>query len=125
MIKQDGHYILTVNDLNKICRHFGLNATTVKTREFPQLTFTETRFYDIYTNKCLFSFYDHDGMIRIQNSGYTILYEISIDDIFSKNPSKPPQHIVEAIYKNVHNHTVIAAKKTFDKITSKVNPNKK
>ena len=120
MLNQDGHYILTVDDIYKICRFFNLITTTIRTKEFPQLTFTELRFYDIYTNKCLFSFYDHDGMIRVETNNHDILYEININDVLSKNPTKVPQHITEAIMQNVHNHSVIAAKRTYDKVVNKV-----
>lgn len=101
MIQKNGHYILTVNDYVLICKHFGVNINTTTVKTVPQLQFTEYRFYDIYTNGLLFTFYDHDGMFRVAKT-FTNFYEISVDQVLTKNPSMPPIEMQKAIKKNVH-----------------------
>lgn len=119
MIKRDGHYILTIEDWNLICKHFMINPRTVNIREFPQLTFTETRVFDVYTKKVLFSIYDHDGMIRIPGEKNTFAYEIDINKILTKNPEMPSQQALDLIKKNVHNGPAMAIKNVTDKIVEK------
>lgn len=78
MIKREGRYILTVEDWNAVLKYFLLTPKTVAIKEAPDLTFTEYRIYDIYSNRVLFSFYDHDGKIRIPGNGNLITYEIDV-----------------------------------------------
>lgn len=107
MIKRDGHHILTVADYNFLCKVFRLSPSAVRVKEFPSINFTEYRFIDIHTNAVLFSFYDHDGMIRIPNSdGATFLFELNSNDIFNKNPNNEiPDNIMKAVIRNVHEHS--------------------
>jgi len=116
MIKRDGHYIVTVEDWNTIIKYFLLAPKTVTIKEAPALTFTEYRFYDIYTNKVLFSFYDHDGKIRIPGNGKLIAYEIDISQVFAKNPDAPAQELLDAIKLNAY------SRKTFAKRVSEKLP---
>lgn len=108
MIKREGHYILTVEDWNAVIKYFLLAPKTVAIKEAPDLTFTEYRVYDIYSNKVLFSFYDHDGKIRIPGNGKVIAYEIDISQVFAKNPDFPGQAILDAIKINTHSHKTFA-----------------
>lgn len=112
MINRSGHYILTIEDFEKICKYFGVNARTVNVREFPSIPFIETRFYDIYTRRVLFSFYDHDGMIRIpiNNDTSKIAYELSINQVLGRDKTTPPQEIIDAIRGNKHNGKTIPRK---------------
>lgn len=119
MITRDGHYILTIDDWSNICRYFTLNPRTVKIKEFPQLTFTEIKAYDIYTNKVLFSFYDHDGMIRVPGNGNLIAYEIDIHQVLDKKAAKPAQEIIVVIKQNVHSGPAVTAKKVAEKLSLK------
>ena len=115
MIKREGHYILTGEDWNKIIKYFMLDPKTVAIKEAPDLTFVEYRVYDIYSNKILFSFYDHDGKIRIPGNGKFIAYEIDISKVFAKNPDFPGQALLDAIKINTH------SRKTFvERISEKV-----
>lgn len=77
-MKRDGHYILTVADWTAICKYFELNPRSVFIKDRLNLTFTEIQAYDIYTKAHLFSFYDHDGLIRIPNETSKDTY-ITID----------------------------------------------
>lgn len=104
MIKRAGHYVLTIEDWNTIIRYFLLDPKTVTIEEVPGLTFTEYRVYDIYSNKILFSFYNHDGKIRIPGNGKLIAYEIDISQVFAKNPDFPGQALLDAIKINTHSH---------------------
>ena len=108
MIKREGHYILTVEDWNNIIKYFLLAPKTVAIKEAPNLTFTEYRVYDIYSNKVLFSFYDHDGKIRIPGNGKLIAYEIDISQVFAKNPDAPAQELLDAIKINTHSRKTFA-----------------
>ena len=108
MIKRDGHYILTIEDWNNIFKYFRLAPKTVAIKEAPDLTFTEYRVYDIYSNKVLFSFYDHDGKIRIPGNGKVIAYEIDISQVFAKNPDFPGQELLDAIKINTHSRKTFA-----------------
>ena len=101
MIQKNGRYILTVNDYALICKHFRINVNTTTIKIVPQLQFTEYRFYDIYTNGLLFTFYDHDGMFRVAKTP-TNFYEIHIDQVLTKNPTAPPAEMQKAIKRNVH-----------------------
>lgn len=108
MIKREGHYILTVEDWNTVIKYFMLAPKTVAIKEAPDLTFTEYRVYDIYSNKVLFSFYDHDGKIRIPGNGKTVMYEIDISKVFAKNPDFPGQAILDAIKINTNSRKTFA-----------------
>lgn len=101
MIRKNGHYILNVDDFNKICKHFGLNPNSTTVRTFPGMTFSEYRFYDIFTNGELVSFYDHDGIFRTRKNA-TDFYEEPINNVLGKNPNMPPSDMMIAIKKNVH-----------------------
>mgnify|MGYP006958171635 CR=1 FL=1 len=85
-----------------------LAPKTVAIKEAPNLTFIEYRVYDIYTNKVLFSFYDHDGKIRIPGNGKVIAYEIDVSQAFAKNPDAPAQELLDAIKLNTHSHKTFA-----------------
>ena len=115
MIKREGRYILTVEDWNTVIRYFMLAPKTVAIKEAPDLTFIEYRVYDIYSNKILFSFYDHDGKIRIPGNGKIIAYEIDISQVFAKNPDFPGQELLDAIKINTH------SRKTFvERVSEKI-----
>lgn len=101
MIRKNGHYILNVDDFNKICKHFGLNPNSTTIKTFPGMEFLEYRFYDIFTNGELVSFYDHDGKFRTKKNAVDF-YEDSISNVLSKNPSMPSIAMINAIKKNVH-----------------------
>ncbi len=100
MIKREGHYILTIEDWQTIIKYFMLTPRTVAIHEVPDLTFIEYQARDIYTKKILFSFYNHDGKIRIPGDNKTIAYEIDISQILTKNPNMPPQHILDSVKSN-------------------------
>lgn len=118
MIKREGHYILTIDDWNTIIKHFMLSPNKVTIKEAPDLTFTEYQVRDIYTNKVLFGFYDHDGQIRIPGTGKTIAYEIDISQVLTKNPDKPPQNILDAVKSNAY------SRKSFvQRISDKISKN--
>lgn len=118
MISRDGHYILTITDWNDILKHFKVSPRTTAIKEVPNLTFIEYQVYDIYSNKVLFSFYNHDGKIRIPGNGKTIMYEIDISQILKKNPDFPGQEILDAIKINVHNSRTKAVMAVKDKIAN-------
>ncbi len=101
MIRKNGHYILNIDDFGKICKHFGLNPTSTKVQTFPGIDFTEYRFYDIFTNGELVSFYDHDGKFRTRKNAIDF-YEDTVDNVLGKNPDMPPVGMMNAIKKNVH-----------------------
>lgn len=102
MVNRDGHYILTIDDWQKICKYFSLNTRTTHVKEFPQINFIEYRVYDIYTKKLLFSFFDHDGKIRIPGQGKTIAYEIDISEIVSGKSKTAISNILNAVKCNTH-----------------------
>ena len=101
MIQKNGYYIITINDCVLICKHFGVNVNTTNIKTVPRLQFTEYQFYDIYTDKLLFTFYNHDGMFRVAKTS-TDFYETSIDQVLAKNPTMPSIEMQKAIKKNVH-----------------------
>ena len=101
MIKKSDFYIITINDLTKICKYFGTNINTTRMITIPQMGFTEHRFYDVYTEQLLFTFYDHDGMFRVPKDSITF-YEVHISGVISKNPIDPPEGMLDVITKNKH-----------------------
>lgn len=101
MIRKNGHYILNIDDFNKICKHFGLNPNSTTVQTFPGVVFSEYRFYDIFTNGELVSFYDHDGKFRTRKNSVDF-YEDTINNVLGKNPNMPPANMMAAIKKNVH-----------------------
>lgn len=108
MIKRDGHYILTTADYSFLCKVFRLSPSAVRVKEFPSVNFIEYRFIDIHTNTVLFSFFDHDGMIRIpnDNNSDTFLFELNSNDIFNKNSNNEiPDNIMKAVINNIHSHS--------------------
>ena len=125
MITFNGHYILSVADWNTICKHFSLNPRNVSIKEFPSLTFIETRVIDIYSKKILFSFYDHDGKIRIPGENNRVVaYEIDIHDVIGKNPDMPSQEIIQAIKKNTSGGLRSSVTKVAETITDKISSEK-
>lgn len=125
MIKRDGHYILTIDDWNTLAKHFMLNPQTISIKEAPDILFTEYQVYDIYSKRILFSFYNHDGKIRISGDGKNvILYEIDISDALAKDSDMIPEKIQEAIVKNVHNHRLIKPSKRSRKNSHSYNEEK-
>jgi len=102
MIRVNGHYILTIDDFNKICKHFGLNPNSTFVQTFPGIEFLEYRFYDIYTKGLLLSFYDHDGKFRVKKNAVEY-YEDAVNNVLLvKNPTMPSVDMLAAIKKNVH-----------------------
>ena len=101
MIRKNGYYKLNIDDFVKICKHFGLNPNSTTVQTFPGMMFSEYRFYDIFTNAELVSFYDHDGMFRTRKNA-TDFYEEPISNVLGKNPDMPPSDMMSAIKKNVH-----------------------
>lgn len=125
MITFNGHYILSIADWTTICKHFSLNPRSVSIKEFPSLTFIETRVTDIYSKKVLFSFYDHDGMIRIPGDKDSVAeYEIDIHKVIGKNPDAPSQEIIQAIKKNTSGGLRSSVTKVAEAITDKISPEK-
>lgn len=102
MITREGRYILTLADWNTIIKYFLLTPQSINIKEAPSLMFTEYKVYDVYSKKVLFSFYDHDGMIRIPGNGKLIAYEIDISQVLAKNPDFPGQELLDAIKINTH-----------------------
>ena len=119
MIKKEGHYILTIEDWNLISKYFMVNPKAITIKEFPNLMFTEYKVYDIFSNKVLFSFYNHDGKIRISGNGKTIMYEIDISQVLTKNPTPIPQSIFDAIKINAHNSHAMTMKNIKNKFVNK------
>ena len=101
MIQKNNRYVITINDLTKICKYFGTNINTTEVKTHPEMGFTEHRFYDIYTEQLLFTFYDHDGMFRVPKDKVTF-HEIHISGVLAKNPVEPPKGMLDAISKKRH-----------------------
>ena len=120
MIRRKGYYILNIDDWIKICKFFSINPKTTCIEDFKQLTFIETQVFDIYTEKHLFSFYNHDGMIRIPKKNRDF-YEIPIHNIIGKNPEPISQEIMSIFKKNVHG----PIKSITNKISEKKNSSEK
>ena len=104
MIQKNNYYVITINDLIKICKYFGTNINTTKVKTHLDIDFTEYRFYDIYTEQLLFTFYDHDGMFRVPKDKITF-YEVHLLGVLSKNPVEPPEGMLDAISKKRHKST--------------------
>lgn len=100
MIRKNGRYILNVNDFLKICKHYKINPNAVSVMVIPGMEVAEYRFYDIYTDGELVSFYDHDGLFRTRKNK-TDYYTEPIEVVL-RNQSQPPVEMLEAIKKNTN-----------------------
>lgn len=98
MLKSNEGYVLTLSDLNKICRYFSVDPLNVTIIHHYEIMFVETQFVDVYTKNVLFGFYNHDGYIRIKNGDDSYI-KIHIDNILKKNPTKPSNDILALIKK--------------------------
>lgn len=100
MIRKNGRYILNVNDFSKVCKHYKLNPNAVGIMVIPGMDIAEYRFYDIYTDGELVSFYDHDGLFRTRKN-HTDFYTEPMENVL-KNQTEPPAEMLEAIKKNTN-----------------------
>ena len=105
MIKIDNVFMLTINDYSKICSYFKLNPKTVVIKIKPSLTTIETMFVDIYTNEVLFSFFSHDGLIRIPKTKDDF-YTIPVSSIMKQDAEEPSKDIMGSIRSRMHKTSV-------------------
>jgi len=101
MIRKNGRYVLNIDDFAKICKYFGLNPNSTGVQTFPEMIYTEYRFYDIFNGADLVSFYDHDGKFRAKKDSVDF-YEDDVSNALGKNGGKPSDAMIKAIAKNVH-----------------------
>ena len=116
MIKIDNVFTLTVNDYLSICSYFKLNPKTVIIKIKPSMTTIETMFVDIYTNEVLFSFFSHDGLIRIPKTKNDF-YTKSVSSIMKQNDEEPSKDIMGSIRSRMHKPSTAALNKIKNTIT--------